>query len=375
MNPLRANRTSRFWIRVVIIGTISAALWFIILHTWFRGPWGSAVQDAIHREWPVSTAAAEGIDADKLAELVRRIRAEEYAPRLQALLIVRHGRLVTEEYFHGWGPEMLHTLQSVTKSFTSALVGIALARGEFNRLDERVLDFFPDGDAIAARDERKADLRVRDVLTMRTGIEYDKNSSAIRDLWLNLLPWGRDTRYLRRPMIADPGSRFNYDNEAALLISSLLERWTRMHVKEYAERHLFAPLGIDRQSWRATLSGLTHTGGGLSLTARDAARFGQLYLQGGRWGGLQIVPEDWVQESLQRHVTFAAEGRGVIGYGYYWWVLSDGVYAAIGRWGQYLIIVPDRDLVVTIFSRPFTRPEQDKALEMLYDSILPAVLN
>ena len=99
---------------------------------------------------------------------MERIRAEESCPHVQALLIARQGRLVTDEYFHGWGPNLLHTLQSVTKSFTSALVGIALARGEFRGIDEPVLDFFPDGNKCAALSERKASLRLRDLFTLRT---------------------------------------------------------------------------------------------------------------------------------------------------------------------------------------------------------------
>jgi CubicO group peptidase (beta-lactamase class C family) len=340
---------------------------------WFRGPWGSSVQNVYPWEWPVSTPTAEGIDPEKLAHLVKRIREEGYCPGLRALLIARHGRLVTEEYFYGWNPDLLHTLQSVTKSFTSALVGIALSRGEFQSVNERVLDFFPDGTAFAALDDRKASLKLCDLLTMRTGVDYHEGGLFSPHSWLNLLQWGRDTWYLRRPMLAAPGTEFRYDSGGAVLLSSLLKRRTGMHAKAYAERHLFAPLGIRRQSWQANLAGHTHSGGGLSLTARDTAKLGQLYLQRGRWGGKQVVPEAWIRESLQPHVSFPVHGRGVIGYGYLWWVLSDGVYAAIGRWGQYIFIVPERDLVAITFTMPWPESDQNKPLEFLYDQILPAV--
>ena len=145
MNPLRVFRSWPLGIRLALIGAFLALFWLPILHTWFRGPWGTTVRNVQPWEWPVSTPAAEGFDPEKLSKLVTRIRAGEYCPYLQALLIARHGRLVTEEYFHGWGPSLLHTLQSVTKSFTSALVGIALSRGEFGDVDERVLDFYPKG--------------------------------------------------------------------------------------------------------------------------------------------------------------------------------------------------------------------------------------
>jgi CubicO group peptidase (beta-lactamase class C family) len=382
MNPFRVFRSWPLGIRIAVLGGIFAVVWAPILHTWFRGPWGTSVRNARAWEWPVSTPAAEGLDPGRLASLAKRIRQEEWAKRirqeecctgLRALLIARHGRLVTEEYFHGWGPGLLHTLQSVTKSFASALVGIALSRGEFKGVDERVLDYFPDGNTFAALDERKASLRIRDLLTMRTGVDYDESGVFSPHARLNLLPWGRDTWYLRRPMLASPGTAFHYDSGGAVLLSSLLKRRTGMHAEAYAERYLFAPLGIQRESWRANLAGHTHTGGGLYLNARDTAKLGQLYLQGGRWGDTQVVPEAWVRESLQRHVAFDAPGRGVIGYGYLWWVLSGGVYAAIGRWGQYLFIVPEHELVVAVFTMPWPGTDADKPVEFLYEQIIPAV--
>ena len=373
MNPQRVFRSWPLGIRLALIGAFLALLWIPILHTWFRGPWGTTVRNVRPWEWPVSTPAAEGLDSEKLSKLVTRIRAEEYCPHLQALLIARHGRLVTEEYFHGWGPNLLHTLQSVTKSFTSALVGIALSRGEFGDVDERVLDFYPSGNDFAAVDQRKAALRLRDILTMRTGFDYDEDGAFSSHAQLNMLPWGRDTWYLRRPMLAAPGTVFRYDSGGVVLLSSLLKRRTGMHAEAYAERHLFAPLGIKKQSWRANLAGHTHTGGGLYLTTRDTAKLGQLYLQKGLWGDTQVVPEAWVRESLQRHVAFDTQGRGAIGYGYLWWILSGGTYAAIGRWGQYIFIIPEQDLVVTVFSLPRTGADQDKPIEMLYDHIIAAV--
>ena len=160
------------------------------------------------------------------------------------LLIARHGRLVTEEYFNGWKADHLHTLQSVSKSFTSALVGIALERGEFRGLDEPVLDFFPDPEEFVAIDARKASLRLRDLLTMRTGVDYDEQGVFSPHATLNLLPWGRERWYLRRPMLDAPGATFRYDSGGVVLLSAMLKRRAGLHAEAYAERHLFAPLGI-----------------------------------------------------------------------------------------------------------------------------------
>lgn len=373
MNPLRAFRRWPLGIRLAVLAALMAAVWVPMLLVVFRGPWGTAVRDARPWSWPVSTPEAEGLDPEAIDELVKVAREGERYPYLHALLVARHGRLVTEEYFNGWKADHLHTLQSVSKSFTSALVGIALERGEFRGLDEPVLDFFPNPEEFVAIDPRKASLRLRDLLTMRTGVDYDEEGVFSPHAMLNLLPWGRDRWYLRRTMLDAPGTTFRYDSGGVVLLSAMLKRRAGLHAEAYAERHLFAPLGIARESWRANLTGHTHTGGGLSLTARDTAKLGQLYLQGGRWEGIQVVPEAWVRESLHPHVDFGKEGRGVVGYGYLWWVLSDGAYAAIGRWGQYLIVVPERELVVVVFRRPFARSAGQGPLEMFYDGILPAV--
>ena len=270
--------------------------------------------------WPVSTPEEQGLDALLLAQLTDEIRKGDLLPRLHALLVVRHGRLVLEEYFNGWGADRFHTLQSVSKSFTSALVGIAIARGEFQGVDEKVLDFFPDTHGIANLDERKAAMRLRDILTMRTGTDYHENGPDSPHYQLNRLTTGRDRFYLDRPMIAAPGASFRYDSGGVILLSAMLKARTGMHAEEYAARYLFRPLGIEKWHWFHNAESHTHTGGGLNLTARDTARFGLLYLHGGRWGDAQVVPETWVKESLKSRVDLAAPGQPPFGYGYLWWI-------------------------------------------------------
>ena len=260
-------------------------------------------------QWPVSTPEEQGLDPKVLADVVDLIRKNEILPRLHYLIIVRHGRLVLEENFHGWGPGKLHTLQSVSKSFTSALVGIAIARGEFKGVDERVLDFFPDMMGIANMDERKASMRLEDLLTMRSGTDYHEQGPDSPHFQLNKLERGWDKFYLDRPMVQPPGTGFLYDSGGVILISAMLKSRTGLHAAEYAERHLFAPLGIKDYFWVGNLDGHTHAGGGLSLTARDTAKLGQLYLDGGRWGDTQVVPEAWVRESCRTHVDLTSPGQ------------------------------------------------------------------
>jgi len=161
--------------------------------------------DSSSFQWKICSPSEQGLDSDKLAELVDLIREGKRYPRIQSLLIVRHGCLVVEEYFNNWKAERLHILQSVTKSFTSALIGMAIARGEIQGVDEKILDFFPDMEAIAHMDERKASIRLKDLLTMRSGVDYHEQGPDSLHFRLNRTPTGWDKFYLDRPMAGDPG--------------------------------------------------------------------------------------------------------------------------------------------------------------------------
>jgi len=331
--------------------------------------------------WPVSTPEAQGLDPDKLAEVASEIRKGELCPSLHALLVIRHGRLILEEYFNNWTAEQLHTLQSVSKSFTSALVGIAISRGEFKGVEEKVLDFFPEMKEIANLDKRKAAMTLEDILTMRTGTDYHESGPDSPHVQLNRLPKGWDKFYLDRPMIADPGTAFRYDSGGVILISAMLKARTGMQAHEYAERYLFKPLGIEKKFWMFNQDGQTHCGGGLAMTARDTAKLGLLYLNRGRWGQEQVVPESWVRESFRSHVDLAQPGQPPSGYGYLWWIgapdpLGKGkqdVPMARGRWGQFIFVIPEHDMVVVALGDAKAASEQNRPMQVMYDRILPAV--
>jgi CubicO group peptidase (beta-lactamase class C family) len=341
----------------------------------------AAQQDKPARDWKVSTPDEQGLDGKALAELAGQIQAGEVCPNLHALLVVRHGVLVLEKYFNGWKRDELHTLQSVSKSFTSALVGIAIARGEFTGVDEKVLDFFPDMKDIANMDERKASMRLEDLLTMRSGTDYHEQGLDSPHYQLNKLRKGWDKFYLDRPMVRAPGTGFQYDSGGVILISAMLKNRTGMHALQYAKRHLFEPLGIKSFFWLANGEGHSHAGGGLALTARDTAKLGQLYLDNGRWEGKQVVPEEWVRESCSMHVDLAAPGQPPAGYGYLWWIgapdpRGDGrqyVSMARGRYGQFIFVAPEHDMVVVILGVPKEGDNPCNYMSLFYDRILTAV--
>ncbi len=332
-------------------------------------------------QWKISSPAEQGLDSGKLAELVDLIREGQRYPRIQSLLVVRHGCLVVEEYFNNWNRERLHILQSVTKSFTSALIGIAIARGDIKGVDEKIIDFFPDMKDIAHMDERKASIRLKDLLTMRSGVDYHENGQDSPHHRLNRTPTGWDKFYLDRPMAGEPGKNFNYDSGGVILLSAILKSRTGMHADVYAEQTLFKSLGIEKKFWVKNQEGHPHTGGGLALRTRDMARFGLLYLNKGKWEGEQVVPEDWIRESFEMHVDFGNTGQDIVGYGYLWWIQrpdpqGDGqqyIYAARGAKGQYIFIVPEHDMVVAVNADTQSEEQKRRIFEFLYGYILPAV--
>ncbi len=332
--------------------------------------------------WPTAEPAQQGLDPQQLDELVRLVHEGKRFPEIHSLLIVRHGYLVLEEYFGGWDRDRLHTLQSVSKSFTSALIGIAIERGAIKGVDEKILGFFPDTEGIANLDDRKRAMTLGDLLTMRSGTDYDEGYSGSPHSTLNSLPRGWDRFYLDRPMVRPPGTRFKYDSGGVILMSSLLEARTGLHADAYAERHLFAPLGIRRTSWFRNREGHPHTGGGLDLLPRDMARFGLLYLRGGRWGDRQVVPAKWVAQSTRRQLKLDGGSTGHrVGYGYLWWILEpdpggsgeQDIFAAMGFRAQYIFVVPEHDMVVVVTGGTRNGRDQRRPIEFLYSHILPSV--
>ena len=332
-------------------------------------------------EWPRSSPEEQGFDSDSLTRLTEIIREGKEFPDLHSLLIVRNGFLVVEEYFGKYSADKLHMLQSVSKSFTSALIGIAIERGEIMGVDEKVLDFFTGMRIIKNMDERKASLRLRDLLTMRSGTDYREGFAGSPHNTLNSLSTGWDQFYLDRPMIRDPGTYFQYDSGGVILMSSMLKNRTGLHADGYAKKYLFEPLAITEVRWFKNKEGHPHTGGGLILLSQDMAKFGLLYLHNGAWEGTQIVPAHWVKESVQKHVDLHRGDPGVIGYGYLWWLLSpdpngagkEWIYAAMGFRAQYIFVIPEHDMVVVVTGGTRNRTDQRKPIGFLYSHILPAI--
>ncbi len=274
-------------------------------------------------------------------------------------------------YYHGTD---LHSMQSISKTFTSAIIGIAMTRGDFKAgVDTPVLKYFEVA-KVKNVDDRKRRMTLKDVLTMTTGLAWDEDvpyddprsdSSLMEatDDWVQYV--------IDKPMAVEPGTLFNYSSGATELLAYIFKQETRQDIAAYGEKFLFAPLGI-RQHWKRTYLGLVDTEGGLYVTGADLAKLGYLYLHGGKWEGKQIISKDWVTQSLTPFV----KASGPFDYGYKWWLYprtEKGKYIWMGRGfgGQRLMVFPEENMIVTFTGWEIIHDEAPT--KALVDRILPAV--
>lgn len=337
------------------------------------------------RDWISTTPASVGLDPGPLAELDAEIAGGAFG-YVDGVVVVRRGELAWERsYAHDydemarqaprdigaalglhdpsgpynylnpwWHPFLrrgdLHTMQSVTKTVTSVTIGVALARGGFPDLDTPVLSFFDEAE-VANVDERKRRVTIRDLLTMTPGFEWREDVPFAPGNSAHAMEASHDwvRHVIDMPMRHEPGTVFHYSSGATQLLAHVFRRATGQDVEEYAARHLFAPLGIERFYWKRTPRGAVNTEGGLYLRPRDLAKIGLLFLRNGAWEGRQLVDPEWVKASTAPAAT-VSEASG-FKYGYSWWLVPHGedaslAWAAFGWGGQMMFVVPERDLVL-----------------------------
>lgn len=313
-------------------------------------------------DWSVSTPEEQGLDPDLVAEFYLEGTELE---TLYSLLVIKNGHLVAEDYLNEGSIDQKDRLQSMTKSYTSALVGIALEQGCLTSVDQKLLDFFPEiADTIT--DPRKEAITIRNMLEIRAGYP---NEESHPDLWAGLLSGQYPPLIESFSLVSDPGTKFHYSNLTSNWLGIIVDRTCGMNIKAYAEEHLFAPLHVEAGEWGQDAEGHNNGCGDLHLTPRDAAKFGLLYLDEGVYEGKQIVPADWVRDSLQTYSVNEAFVKKVgkfrdIGYGYHWWSAEAGdhhVNFAWGHGGQLIVLVEDLDLVVVTTSYPFWLEHNDQS--------------
>lgn len=341
-------------------------------------------------EWQISSPEAEGLNPSPIQSFIEDIQAGDY-DLVDHLLIIRNGRIVTDQAFEqdyadvssslepgqvvglnttdqqynyedpNWHPfykgTSLHSMQSVTKSVTSALIGAAIDRELIAGVDVPILPYF-DAYDFDRSDPRKAEITLEDLLTMRAGIDWtteggydDPNHSTVgleaSDNWIQFV--------LDRPMDEMPGTVWEYNDGVSVLIGKVLREATGKPVGDWAREALFDPIGIDEFYWKITPDDETDTEGGLYLTAHDLARIGHLFLNEGEWNGTQVLSSEWVTTSVKPYVADVSPNNDTFdwGYSYQWWVPEHEngeptVYAGNGFGGQRLIVIPEHGIVAVL---------------------------
>jgi len=309
----------------------------------------------------VSTPAEQGLDPKLVAELYYNAAKLE---SLFGLLVVRNGHLIAEGYFNEGSVEQKYYMASATKSYASALVGIALDQGCLSSLDQKMMEFVPEF-AGQIDDPRKERITIRDLLKMRSGYVWEEITPYMDALFSSegiWLPFIVDF-----PLTNDPGTKFGYSNLTSHLLGVIVARACDTDLKSYSQEYLFSLIDAEVGDWLQDADGFYHGSHGLSLTARDRAKFGLLYLNHGAYEGNQVVSADWVRESLQRYsegIDISGWLSGItsrygyfrdLGYGYQWWSARAGDHQfnyASGHGGNLIVLLDELEMVIVTSADP-----------------------
>lgn len=312
--------------------------------------------NSLSRATPESTGASS-------AGIRAAVEALDALGGLHGILVLRAGSVIAESWWQPYAPQTPQLLFSVSKSFTSTAVGLAISEGLFT-LDSRVIDLLPE-DAPAEPDDNLAAMTVRHLLTMTTGHADDTMASLDRGDG----PWARTI--LAEPVQHAPGTTFVYNTGATYLLSAIVQKTSGSTLTEYLRPRLFDPLGISSPRWQQSPEGIDAGGFGLRITAEQLALFGQLYLQKGEWNGQQLVPAEWVAEATSNLVPNDADGIDwKSGYGYQFWQNRDGSYRGDGAFGQFVLVFDELDAVVVITSGVH---DMGAVLDVVFAKLVPAL--
>ena len=291
------------------------------------------------------------VSSESVRDMITNIRLT-HGLEMHSFLLLRKGSLIWEEYFREREEERLHVMWSVSKSFTSTAYGIAQDEGLFS-LDDKLYDFFPEY-VYACDSDWKREMTLRHILMMGSGFENRENEILNSPFEYEMV-----RKALEFPVIYKPGTVFNYYTLGTYLLSVVFSRVYPAGLHSYLREKLFAPLGIKGSIWNVDLNSVPLGGIGLYLRAKDMARMGQLYLQNGLWEQRQIVPQSYVREAVSKQIDNGPDTKSPLntnidwnaGYGYQFWRNSFGGFRADGMHGQYIVVYPQKDLVLVMTSR------------------------
>jgi CubicO group peptidase (beta-lactamase class C family) len=343
---------------------------------------------AQQNDWETVAPASAGLSAEKLQAVESAVKANDYK-KITSVLIVRHGKLAYEKYFDG-DTSTLRNTRSATKTITSILIGIAIDKHMLSGVDAKVTSFFSDKKPFQNPDPRKDKITVEDFLTMSSLLECNDDNQFSRgneermyimEDWVKFtldLPIKGFAPWEDKPVDSKYGRAFSYCTAGVTTLGGVLERATKSKVADFAVKNLFTPLGITQAKWSYSSLGLALTGGGLELRSRDYAKLAQLYLNGGKWNGAQIVSADWVKTSTTPH----SQANETNDYGYLWWLhdfkvgdsdKSAHAFYMTGNGGNKVAVFPELDMVVVITSTNYNTKGMHEQTEKLMSQVLTVV--
>ncbi len=311
-------------------------------------------QDA--KALPRATPESQGISSQAIGAFIAAL--DQKVTTMHSVVVVRHGKVIAEAWWQPQSPETRHVLWSLSKSFCSTAVGLAIAEGKLG-LDDEVLKFFPE-QAPAQPSKNLREMRVRDLLCMSTGHETEPKMAPDGD-WVKL--------FLAHPVPHKPGTHFKYNTPATYMQSAIVQKVTGQTVFDYLKPRLFEPLGIEKPRWDTSPQGISLGGYGLFVRTEDIAKFGQLYLQKGQWQGQQLLTSAWVTQATSRQTSNGSNPKSDWdqGYGYQFWRCRHGAFRGDGKDGQFCVVLPEQDTVIAITAET---GDMQGELNVVWDQLL-----
>jgi CubicO group peptidase (beta-lactamase class C family) len=323
------------------------------------------IEEVMVEGWQQTSPESQGMDSGMLADMLISIHENDHA--IDSVSILRNGYLVLDVAIYPYQAGSKHNIHSCTKSIVSALIGIAMNLGYIESVDQPLLDFFPTRTA-ANLDADKKSITLEHLLTMSSGWAC-RDSYLYRWVGLNEMRASEDwiQHMLDLPMAEKPGTTFEYCNGGSFMLSAILQESVDMNAASFAEEHLFGPLEITDFEWLTNDQGINIGWSALLLRPLDMAKIGQLFLDEGVWEGEQIIPKDWIKESTREYISATLED----GYGYQWWTDDSGFYLALGFGGQFIYVIPEKEMVV-VFTSDLEEEDFYTPQNLLTDYIIPA---
>jgi hypothetical protein len=323
------------------------------------------IEDIVNFQHPLSlprmSPESQGISSSALRNFLTAIKASGI--NWHSFMLIRHGNVIAEGWWKPFEPQFKHTLYSLSKSFTSTAIGFLVSEGKIT-VDDPVITFFKD-ELPASVSDNLGKMKIKHLLTMNTGHKDDTMGK------LRAAGTGWPKAFLAQPVEYEPGTHFLYNTGATYMLGAIVYKVTGEKLETYLEPRLFQPLEIKGYDWETSPDGLNVAGYGLRVSTEDIARFGQLYLQKGKWANKQLLPESWINEATgYRTSSQTGNGDWSQGYGYQFWRCKPGFYRGDGAYGQFCIVMPDQDAVLAITSESW---DMQKSMTTVWDTLLPAM--